>query len=108
MTRAFFIASKELAEWWSERNPTADARPRISALREESRQSTAGQPLSEFGLDSGLSSMPMVIRCARRQAAGAIVNEVKVCTVCGGETSTPFRNGPAVCATCRIKAEIAA
>ena len=31
-------------------NPTADAQPRISALRDESRQSRGGQAPAEFGL----------------------------------------------------------
>lgn len=56
-----------------------------------------------------MNAIAQLVVCATRQAGGAgIVIELEVCTGCGGEAPAPFRNGPAICATCRVRAEVTA
>ena len=53
--------------------------------------------------------MAMLIACADAQASSMDFHHVKLlpCTTCGEPTVELFRSGPVVCATWRIRAQVA-
>ena len=56
-----------------------------------------------------MNALDQVIRCATaQQTDGKLVSTLVACEDCGGDAPAVFRGGPPICATCRIKREVAA
>jgi hypothetical protein len=55
-----------------------------------------------------VNAIAQLVACATHQprSVGAADVIMRPCLICGEDAPEQFRNGPAICATCRVRADV--